>query len=148
MTVIHATTIAWQEKGLLLRGKAQSGKSELALRLIYRGAKLVADDMTKISKRGNRLFACLPQDAQDFRGILALREVGLCRMPYQQRTQLYLVADMTEKPLTTDTPSKRFCELIGITIAHMFCHPFEAAADLKMLCALQKQGSPNNEALP
>ncbi|MBT7294587.1 MAG: serine/threonine protein kinase, partial [Rhodospirillaceae bacterium] len=44
MHLNHATCIALAGKGVLLRGFSGAGKSDLALRLIDGGAKLVADD--------------------------------------------------------------------------------------------------------
>ncbi len=43
---IHASCVAIGNKGVLLLGKSGAGKSDLALRLIDGGAKLVADDRT------------------------------------------------------------------------------------------------------
>src|SRR3546814_10156556 len=49
MQTVHATTVALDGTGVLLRGPAGSGKSDLALRLIDQGARLVADDRTALA---------------------------------------------------------------------------------------------------
>ena len=56
-TIIHATLVSLQNKGILLKGKSGSGKSDLALRLIEnKGAILVADDMVELNIDNNRLI--------------------------------------------------------------------------------------------
>jgi HPr kinase/phosphorylase len=42
--LVHATAIAIEGSAKLLRGPLGAGKSDLAPRLIYGGARLVADD--------------------------------------------------------------------------------------------------------
>jgi len=45
---IHANCIAINGRGVLIQGPSGSGKSDLSLRLIDRGAKLVSDDRTDL----------------------------------------------------------------------------------------------------
>ena len=42
--LVHATAVAIEGEAVLLRGASGAGKSDLALRLIDGGARLVADD--------------------------------------------------------------------------------------------------------
>ena len=42
--MLHASTVAINGQAVLITGVSGSGKSDLALRLIDRGAKLVSDD--------------------------------------------------------------------------------------------------------
>ena len=46
---IHATAVELHGDAILLRGEPGSGKSDLALRLIHEGAKLISDDRVKQS---------------------------------------------------------------------------------------------------
>lgn len=46
---IHATAIAIDNAGIIITGSSGSGKSDLALRLMDRGARLIADDKVNIS---------------------------------------------------------------------------------------------------
>jgi serine kinase of HPr protein (carbohydrate metabolism regulator) len=61
---LHATTVAlhgaqgW--RGVLLTGASGAGKSDLALRLIGQGARLVADDVTLVWSAGEGLHATAP----------------------------------------------------------------------------------------
>ena len=54
MVTVHATCIAIDGHGILLRGPAGSGKSDLALRAIDRGARLVADDQVVLTRHGEK----------------------------------------------------------------------------------------------
>jgi serine kinase of HPr protein (carbohydrate metabolism regulator) len=62
---IHATAVArfgpggW--RGVLLRGPSGSGKSDMALRLIDAGWRLVADDYVHVWASGSGLHACAPE---------------------------------------------------------------------------------------
>ena len=46
---IHATAVELYGHAILLRGEPGSGKSDLALRLIHEGAKLISDDRVKLT---------------------------------------------------------------------------------------------------
>jgi serine kinase of HPr protein (carbohydrate metabolism regulator) len=46
--MVHGSAVAIDGNGLLLLGPSGSGKSDLALRLIDRGAKLICDDILLI----------------------------------------------------------------------------------------------------
>ena len=54
MSQVHATCIEVDGMGVLLRGPSGSGKSDLALRLIDGGARLVADDRTDLAVEDGR----------------------------------------------------------------------------------------------
>ncbi|MFN3389305.1 MAG: HPr kinase/phosphorylase, partial [Allosphingosinicella sp.] len=43
---VHASCVAIGGRAVLIAGRSGSGKSDLALRLIDRGARLVSDDYT------------------------------------------------------------------------------------------------------
>ena len=58
---LHATSIAIGGHGLLIMGASGAGKSDLALRLIDRGATLISDDYTIASPRDGRLLLSAPQ---------------------------------------------------------------------------------------
>ena len=60
MEYAHATTVAIDGRGVLDRGAPGGGKSDLALRLIDAGARLVADDQNGLRRDGGRLIAAAP----------------------------------------------------------------------------------------
>lgn len=98
--VVHATAIAWQGRGVLLRGAAGAGKSSLALRMLAAGAVLVADDIVILSRRGRRVAAACPSRP----GLIEARGLGIFRVAAADRgSTLALVADLASPPQRADT---------------------------------------------
>lgn len=84
---IHASCVAIGNKGVLLLGKSGAGKSDLALRLIDDGAKLVADDRALLFLKGGVLHARAPDT---IRGLLEIRGVGIVELPVRRQVRLAL----------------------------------------------------------
>lgn len=55
-TSMHATLVDVYGVGLLITGRSGIGKSEAALDLVERGHRLVADDLVRITKRGEGIL--------------------------------------------------------------------------------------------
>ncbi len=89
---IHATCVAIGGKGVLLLGPSGAGKSDLALRLIGRGAKLVADDRCELVVVRGVLTASAPKTIA---GLLEVRGVGLVEYPYSPRAAIALAVDLS-----------------------------------------------------
>lgn len=68
-----------EDAGLLLLGESGCGKSDFALRLIERGAMLVADDRVELGVHAERLIARAPGRLA---GLLEVRRAGIIRLPY------------------------------------------------------------------
>ena len=88
---IHASCVAIGNKGVLLLGKSGAGKSDLALRLIDEGAKLVADDRTILFVKNGALHARAPAT---IRGLLEIRGVGIVEMPVRSQVRLALAVTL------------------------------------------------------
>ena len=135
---IHATCVRYESAGILLIGKSGSGKSDLALRLIALGAKLVADDRTNLAVKNGALVATPPRSIA---GLLEVRGVGIVETPYAASAKVALVVDLSgkverlpeqktyEPPLTM--PRTKWPPLIALTA-------FEASAPHKVLAALRQ----------
>ncbi len=80
---VHASCAARHGQGVLLIGAPGSGKSDLLLRLLDHGFRLVADDRVEIE--GNR---ARPPDA--LAGLLEVRGLGNMRMAYEAPVTLAL----------------------------------------------------------
>jgi serine kinase of HPr protein (carbohydrate metabolism regulator) len=74
---VHASCVAVNHIGVLIRGPSGSGKSSLALRLIDEGGILVADDQTIIETQGSVLLARAPATIL---GKLEVRGLGIIDM--------------------------------------------------------------------
>lgn len=72
-TLIHGVFMEVMGKGVLLTGDPAIGKSELALELISRGHRLVADDVTEFTRLANNMLSgkspALLQDFLEVRGL-------------------------------------------------------------------------------
>jgi serine kinase of HPr protein (carbohydrate metabolism regulator) len=90
---VHGTCVAIGSVGVLLLGPSGSGKSDLALRLIDGGARLVADDQVAVAVRGRCLMASAPPLLPP---LLELRGVGLVPVPRLAETALAAAFSLRE----------------------------------------------------
>jgi serine kinase of HPr protein (carbohydrate metabolism regulator) len=95
-----------EQAGLLLLGESGSGKSDLALRLIERGAVLVADDRVELWVRAGRLFGRAPANLA---GLLEVRGAGILRLPYAAEATISLVLAL-DQPGTHAAAKPRLAE--------------------------------------
>lgn len=75
---IHASCVAMRGVGVLIAGPSGSGKSDLALRLIERGAVLVSDDYTLLHAEAGELRATAPATIA---GRIEVRGLGIIDCP-------------------------------------------------------------------
>lgn len=85
---IHASCVAIGTQGVLLVGKSGTGKSDLALRLIDVGARLVADDRTILFVAKGALHARAPES---IKGLLEIRGLGIVAFPVRPVVKVALV---------------------------------------------------------
>jgi len=78
-TTIHASLADVFGVGLLFMGRSGIGKSECVLDLVERGHRLVADDLVRITKRGNDVLIGRGLELQ--RHYMEIRGVGLVDIP-------------------------------------------------------------------
>jgi serine kinase of HPr protein (carbohydrate metabolism regulator) len=133
MVTVHATCIAIDGYGILLRGPSGSGKSDLALRAIDRGARLVADDRVVLTRRGRSVIASAPSSLH---GLIEIRGLGIMRMDAAAEARVALAVDLTEPGLVERLPPPRDCDIEGASISWMALAPFEASAPAKLRLAL------------
>ncbi len=136
--LIHATAVAlpvagdWA--GVLLRGPSGSGKSDLALRMIDQGARLVADDQTELSQGTDGLTISAPARLT---GRIEVRGLGLIPVPAVERVPLVLIADLVPPAEIDRLPLPRFVNLAGTSVAAVRLAPFEASVTAKLRLAAQ-----------
>jgi serine kinase of HPr protein (carbohydrate metabolism regulator) len=112
---LHGTAVLAGVNGILIRGASGSGKSRLALALIERGARLVADDRVHIAARDGRVIASAPDRTA---GLIELRGRGLIAVPHERNCVVRLVADIvSEEALDRMPQDDQFTAvLLGIAI--------------------------------
>ena len=142
MTFVHATTVALRVKAqwraVLLRGPSGSGKSDLALRLIESGGRLVSDDQTHLARRGRSLVATAPPALA---GMIEARGVGIVRLQRNQllaQARVALLVDLLPPERIERLPEPQTETLIEITVSRLDLAPFEASAVQKLWLALTR----------
>lgn len=128
---IHATTVAIGGRGVLIAGPSGSGKSDLALRLIDRGAVLVADDRTRIWRDGDRLLAGVPDTIS---GKLEVRGLGILTLSWVADVPVALCIALGEE--VDRLPRPRVRRLFGIDLPEMALDGRPASAPIKVELAL------------
>ena len=110
---IHATAVALDpERGALILGRSGAGKSELALRLMAFGARLVADDRVDLEARNGSLWSCAPAPLS---GLIEMRGVGILRADPIPEARIMLVVDLDLEE-TERLPPLRTRDLLGISL--------------------------------
>jgi serine kinase of HPr protein (carbohydrate metabolism regulator) len=140
MMMAHATCIAFDGQAVLLRGPTGCGKSDLALRAIAAGARLVADDQVTLAARDGQVLASAPPA---LRGLIEIRGLGIVRLESEDDAPVALVADLTAAGEEIERmPEWRSCELLGIGIPLLALAAFEASAPTKLRFALSVAADP------
>lgn len=93
--------------GVLLLGESGAGKSDLALRLIDRGALLAADDRTELFVERGGLMARPPQSLA---GLLEVRGVGILELPYEQQVRVTVAVMLIREGAPERLPRSEFYE--------------------------------------
>ncbi len=133
MILVHGTCVQFAGAGVLLRGPSGSGKSDLALRLIGAGARLVADDQVTITVTDERLTAGAPETTA---GLLEVRGLGLIEMDTAAETRLDLVVDLVVPEAVERMPEPAFVDIQGCKLPLFRLAPFQASAVDKVRLAI------------
>lgn len=134
---IHASSVMIDGRVLLIAGRSGSGKSDLALRLIDRGASLVADDYTRLERRGDALIASAPPEIA---GRIEIRGLGIADMTFAAEGPVALLLDLDGKAERLPPERLPCTELEGIAIPTLAFAALEASAPIKAERALHRHG--------
>ena len=134
--LLHATLVAFGDKGVLLQGKSGSGKSDLALRLIEnKGAVLVADDVVSITTEDGKLRGSAPQNIA---GKLEIRGVGIVKYPYLQEAEPVLNVRLVDEAVKIERmPKQQTTRILGLEIKQIDLYAKENSAPEKVVAALR-----------
>jgi HPr kinase/phosphorylase len=131
--LVHATTVAIGGKGVLIRGRPGSGKSDLALRLIDGGARLVADDQTEVARDRAGLVARAPRAIA---GKLEVRGLGIVGVKAVPKARLALAVDLVADAAVERMPDPAWVKLLGLRLPLIRLAGFQASAPAKLRLAL------------
>lgn len=118
---------------MLIEGASGAGKSDLALRLIDRGARLISDDYTILTQVDGALIASPPDTIA---GKMEVRGVGILALPYIEGVEVALLVRLAENPerLPPDNEVRR---IAGVDIRSVAIDARSASAAIKVELALK-----------
>jgi HPr kinase/phosphorylase len=133
-TLAHASCVAIDGFGVLLRGPSGAGKSDLALRLIDDGARLVSDDQTELTLRGDQVIARAPMTLA---GLLEVRGLGIVRLEPVAEIRVGLVVDLVPAASLDRMPEPALAGLLGRDLPLFRLDPFQPSAPAKLRLAVR-----------
>lgn len=121
---------------LLISGESGIGKSELALALIDRGARLISDDHTALRREGDRIIA---SPAPNIGGLIEVRNLGLLPVEPGPDCQVALLVELNRAaPRWIERSQQRM--ILGLAIPEIQLSPDSAVLPIKAEMALQAYG--------
>ena len=134
---VHASSVAIAGRAVLIGGRSGRGKSDLAVRLIDRGAALISDDYTLVRRVGDgKLQASAPDTIA---GKIELRGVGIIELAAERNVPVALFVDLDLDPARLpDTAETR--RIAGVDLPVIGVHAHEASAPIKVKAALKLFG--------
>jgi len=134
--IIDGTAVAFGTGALLLTGASGSGKSDLALRLIDAGARLIADDRVALILRDGKVLCRAPRDMPPaLKGRIEARGIGIIPVAVAEGpVPLHWCVDLVRGPVER-LPAAENRRFLGIDVPLLRLDPFEASAVAKLRLA-------------
>ncbi|WP_337997482.1 hypothetical protein [Oleispirillum naphthae] len=138
-TVVHASTVAIGGLAVLISGPPGCGKSDLALRLIDRGARLVADDQTEVDLCADGTLAA--RAPATIAGNIEVRGLGLVSVPGAAAPEetfpvALAVSVETSTSAVERLPEPETAEILGAAVPVVAVFGFAASAAVVVETAL------------
>lgn len=137
MRTHHGTIVDVSGAGVLLRGPSGCGKSDLALRLMDRGATLIADDRYLVRPGSQAPVAWAPDELY---GLLEVRGLGIQSLPAIKTTRLRLVVDLVQTEEVPRLPERYESDICGHKLPSFKINAFEHSAPIKIELAAGDAG--------
>jgi serine kinase of HPr protein (carbohydrate metabolism regulator) len=115
---------------VLIQGPTGAGKSDLALRALGEGFRLVADDRVVLWVSGGRAFGRAP-DA--LAGLIEVRGLDVVRCPALPLSEIALVAEAGDPERI---PAPAFADILGLRVPKILLRLGESSAPAKLSRAL------------
>ena len=131
--MIHGTAISIDGHAVLIIGESGSGKSDLALRLIDRGAILISDDIVFLETHDNAPMLTV---APNIAGKIEVRGVGIFNVDFIDSAPLRLVVEFVDAPdrLPDENPRATIGDYF-VPVSKL--NPFEQSSAIKVEYALR-----------
>lgn len=129
---LHASCVAIGGHAVLIEGRSGTGKSDLALRLIDRGAVLVSDDYTILTRRDGALTASPPANIA---GKMEVRGLGLIEIDHATDVPVALVVVADTDPVRMPEADVRRA-IAGVMLPELRLSLLEPSAPIKVERAL------------
>ena len=134
---IDGTAIAIGNAALLLTGPSGSGKSDLALRMIDGGARLIADDRVELVVEAERLCCRAPSGMpQGLLGRIEVRGIGIVPAPRATgATPLQWLVELVPAGEVERMPAAETRTFLGHPVPVLRLAAFEASTAVKLRLA-------------
>jgi HPr kinase/phosphorylase len=146
--LIHATAVAIDTpigpQAVLLRGPPGAGKSDLGLRLIDAGARLIADDQSELHRRGELVIVRAPATIA---GLIEVRGIGILQMEFLPEAPVRLIVDLLLAESIERLPIRATERLLDIELRRLAVTSFEASAAAKVALAVRALAGPGLPAI-
>jgi serine kinase of HPr protein (carbohydrate metabolism regulator) len=129
---LHVSAVAIGGRAVLIGGRSGSGKSDLAFRLIDRGATLISDDYTHVRRVEGRAIASAPERIA---GKIEVRGVGIVELDTEADVPVALFVDLETSPDRLPDPEQRRV-IAGVAVPTVALDGHQASAPLKVEAAL------------
>jgi serine kinase of HPr protein (carbohydrate metabolism regulator) len=123
-------------RAVIISGRSGSGKSDLALRLIDRGAVLVSDDYTIVRRVSGQLLARAPSNIE---GRMEVRGLGILPFPALSDVPVALLVDLNLDVVRLPEPREPV-SLAGCMVPVVAVNALESSAPIKVEVALRHFG--------
>lgn len=133
---LHASCVLKEGRAILISGRSGSGKSDLALRLIDRGASLVSDDYTIVRRIGGQLLASAPPNIA---GKLEIRGIGIVELPPSGDAPVCIMVDLNREVERMPAAAGPVV-VAGVSVPVIALNGLEASAPVKVEVALARFG--------
>jgi len=119
---LHGTAVILGDRGMFIRGKSGTGKTELALELLARVrvfgrfARLVSDDQVFVSTSNGRLLMTVPTTIA---GLVEVRGLGPCSIVSQDKAIIDLIVTLIDPKEAERMPEPGFATINSVRLPEL-----------------------------
>jgi len=138
---VHGTSFVFEGVGVLVMGDSGSGKSDLALQMMDRGGKLIADDYTEVTAVDGQLQLRAPKVTE---GLMEIRGLGLVTIESRVATaNLGLLVQLAGREQLDRLPEHYYETFMtqNVALLRLSIEEASCAAKLAMACKFLAAGT-------